>query len=145
MKMFKTKFCSILVLVSMMLLAGCETVDWLKSNSTATEYAVKIAVIELIENGDVSSQSVISTTDQALKYMDKNPDGKASDIIGFVKDTIPWEKLTQPQAVLINVILLSLQEKIATDIERGIVSKDTYVSVKEVITWVNDAASMVKQ
>ena len=114
MKIFTPIFCLLVfIFASIITITGCETVNWLKSNSTATEYAVKIAVIELIENGDVSSQSVVSTTHQALKYMDKNPDGKASDIIGFVKTTIPWEKLSQSQSVLINVILLSLEEKIA--------------------------------
>lgn len=125
-----------------MFISGCGAITWLQANSTPLEYALKLGVIELIEKGDISAQAVVDTTNTALSYMDKNPSSKATDIVAFVRGNIPWDKLSPAQVILVESVLTGVEVKIAADIERGIISETDYASVKEVITWINEAAAL---
>lgn len=122
---------------------GCGTIKDMTKGNIALELGMKAAVIELIEKEGISAGDVLDTAKAAEQYLSKNPTAKAADIVNFARDQISWEKLTVSQGILAEAVLIGVEQKIAADLERGLIEEDTKASVREVISWIIEAAELV--
>lgn len=122
---------------------GCGTLKDITKGNIALELGMKAAVVELIEKEGIDAVDVLDTAKAAEQYLSKNPSTKAADIIAFARTQISWDKLTVSQTILAEAVLIGVEQKIAADLERGLIDEDTKASVREVITWIIEAAELV--
>lgn len=111
-------------------------------NNAALELTLKVAVMELIEKEDIAPADVIDTVGSAVNFLDKNSSAKVSDLMAHVRSKVSWDKLTISQYILINAILDGIEERIVTEVNKGLLSEDTVATVKEVLRWVEEAAML---
>lgn len=131
-----------MAVVLIVILSSCSVLKNVENN-TGLELALKLAVMELIEKEEVSAVDVIETVESVDKFLDKNSSARVSDLMGHVRSKVSWDKLTISQHILISAIIDGVEERLAAKVSEGLISEDSKATVKEVLSWVNEAASMV--
>jgi hypothetical protein len=131
-----------LLIIAMFSLQGCQAIKSVFSgeNDTTLRIAVYTAVDSMIKATPEYRERILELTADSKQFIAANPEAKAADIIGSVREEIKWEKLTPNQSVIAETLLIVIQEEIRERIEGRTISDTSRTRVIQIITWIEQAA-----
>lgn len=137
----------------LIVVSGCSTVqraaDFVNSNPLFMDITVRQAVTRIIDAGETDEEKTLraievqASAQKVLAFMEGNPTATSSTLMSVIRSSIPEEKLTRADKILVEDLMIILQLRLADDVKARNLPDDTVIAVRSLLNTALSAAVLM--
>jgi len=128
-----------LALAALVAVAGCAS---LKDSSPAAKTAIQVATTKVIGEDGERAQRVHTIAGGVLEAVDGESRATMDQLESRVRAEIRWGRLDQAEKLVASNLVDAVRAEIETRIQGGSLDPGDRVAVRNVMTWIREAAAM---
>ena len=117
------------VAVFLLALTACAVFE----RAAQSDTAVRAGTAEYINLDADRADRVIAWTDESLDALDEDVEITLARIQSEADARIPWDRLSPGQRILAEELLITVEARIADEIEAGVLSEDAVADIRHVL------------
>lgn len=139
----------VVLLMSLFLFSGCQTLPDILDNPMYVEIGARQAVARYIDAGNTEEEknkraaNVVDTVSKALEYLDGYPRATASDLVTAVESNISWEKLSYSDRFLVKDIMTYLRMNLEEKQHEGLIESNVIIRVRALLNTIIVSAGYI--
>lgn len=127
--MWKQTLTAFVAVFLCLVLAGCAVME----RAAESDTAVRAGTAEWINMDAQRADRVIEWADESLAALDQEAEITLASIQAEADKRIPWDRLSPGQRVLAEELLITVEARIADEIDAGVLSPDAVADIRHVL------------